>query len=140
MRVAALPALFLATAALGGCGSTLPDSESLVVDVRVSTATAGGALPFTFSNESSERVTTGDLDCTVSYERREGSGWVRHEPLRTCALVAEFHPAGSSRSYQTTAPETGGVWRLVVEAWPEGVPTHTLVTTRSQSFMVLGAE
>jgi hypothetical protein len=130
MRITAV--IGASIAALAACGTTLPGEDSLVVDVKVATAVTAGALPFTFSNESSVTVTTGALDCTVSYERREGATWVRHDPLRQCIAIAVGHPPGSSTAHQTVAPDEGGTWRLVVEAWTGG----GVVTTRSQPFTV----
>lgn len=131
------PASLVTLALLAGCATSLPDADTLVVDVQVATAVVGGKVPFTFANQSSEEVVTGALDCVVSYERREGPAWVRHDPLRACIDLAELHAPGSTRSYQTTAPEDGGLWRLVVEAWAGSGPGRNIVTARSQPFGVL---
>lgn len=135
MRLLMISTLSLAAAALAGCGSTLPGPDSLVVDVKVASTTAGGDVPFTFTNASAEQVVTGALGCVVTYEQRIGSHWVPVAPLRACIELAEVHPSGSERSYVTTAPEAGGLWRLVVEAYG-----RESVRVRSQAFMVVGED
>lgn len=133
-------ALALGTLALAGCGTSLPDTDSLVVDVKVQSAAAGAALPFSFANTSSEQVVTGALDCVVTYEQRVAGRWVPMPPLRACIDLAELHPPGSERGYTTVAPDAGGLWRLVVEAWTGSGPGRVIVTTRSQGFVVLGED
>lgn len=140
MRYRSLTTLVLGTLALSGCGTSLPDADSLVVDVKVQSAAAGAALPFSFANASSEQVVTGVLDCVVTYERRVNGRWVAVVPLRACIDLAELHPPGSQREYTTVAPEEGGLWRLVVQAWTGDGPGRDVVTTRSQGFVVVGQD
>ncbi len=129
--------LLAVTLLLTGCGTALPDADSLVVDVKLESAVVGGKIPFTFANQSETEVVTGALDCVVGYERREGARWVLHHSLRMCVAIAELHPPGSLRGYQTIAPESNGIWRLVVEAWTGSGPGRSIVTTRSQPFTVV---
>ena len=140
MRLTLPVAAAVATLALTACGSALPDADSLVVDVKVEMVPAGGDVPFSFANESAEEVVTGALDCVVTYERRVTAGWVPVAPLRACIDLAELHPPGSARGYVTAAPDEGGLWRLVVEAWTGSGPGRQIVRTRSQSFVVAGED
>lgn len=139
MRTASLLPIGVISAAILGCASpTLPDEQSVLLELRPAQVVPGTILSGALINRSDEVVGSGILPCTADLERLDGEAWVDVAPPQECELPLILQQPHSTLSFDLDAPDAPGTYRLsVTVSLEESRPLGGSLRIHSPSFEVV---